>query len=129
MRRTVVDVEARPDRLSSSDHPCLLPVQSGLDEHRDLDRMRVRDARADERVRRSAVDGGWDHEQATYIACLVRLEHLEIDVAMQGGGRDRLGLLDAEVVKDGLVASSVLVASVVHHNRAPGLQHGYKRIH
>ena len=100
--RTIVDMDVWPERLALTDHACLLAGKRGLDEERNLDGVRVRDTGVKERALRDAVDGGRKDDMRADVTLLVSLYDGQVDVAVEGRGRDGLDLLDVEVRVDGL---------------------------
>ena len=116
-------MDVRPDRLSRTDHSRLLACQRRLDEHRDLDRVRVREASSGKLVRWRSVDRGRVDEVAAHVSRGVSVENEEVDVMVQCGGGDGLGALDVEIVEDRLWSSCVCSTSVVHNDGRPSLWH------
>ena len=100
-------MDVRPDGLARTNHPRLLACQRRLDEHRDLDRVRVRETRSSELVCRGTVDRGRVDEVTAHVSGGVSVENEEVDVMVQGGGGDGLCALDVEVVPNRASSSAV----------------------
>lgn len=89
----------RPDVLSFTNHSALLTIQSCTDQRRNLLRVRILDTSLRETVLREAVDCGREDDMRPHVACLVRVDYLDIDLAVylclwvQG-----LDVLDAGIV-------------------------------
>ena len=115
-------MDGGPDSLALADHARLLARERGLDEHGDLDRVRVREPGGGELVRGRAEDGRGVDEVGADVSRRVRVEDEQVDAVVQRGGRDRLGLGDVEVVEDGLGAGGEGTAGVVHDDGGPGLR-------
>ncbi len=90
----------RPDSLAFAHDARLLAGKTSLDNCRNLDGVRVRYTRIDERMFSDAVNRRrWDNVCAR-VSFDIRVDDKEVDVAVEGSVGDSFVLLDAEVVVD-----------------------------
>ena len=96
-------MHTRPQREPLSHNPSALAGERAGDQLRDLHRIRVRDAGVHQRVVRDSVDGrGQDYVRARVPVLCVGVDDEQVDVPVEGGGRDALELVCVEVAVDGL---------------------------
>ncbi len=90
----------RPDPLALAHDARLLARKTSLDNRRNLDGVRVRYTRIDERMFSDAVNRRrWDNVCAR-VSFDVSVDDEEVDVAVEGSVGDSFVLLDVEVVVD-----------------------------
>ena len=99
---TVGGVDARPHRQALPNDTRASTTERCTNNGRDLDGVRVRDAGFDERVLRDTIHRRRENDVRPNEALLIRINHTQVDGAVEGGLRDGLELLDIHIAVDGV---------------------------
>ena len=113
-------MDTRPPSQAFANDSSALAVDGSADDGRDLLRVCVGNASLDQRMGGDAIDRRRQNDVGAGIPLQIGIYHKQVNVAMEGGGWDRLDLVDVKVTVD--VVGSVLATRVIGEDTSSRLR-------